>query len=492
MPHALVSEADGSFTFKPIDWDERLAGDYATIPQPSFVGNTISDLTFHRGRMVLLSGEYLIASRSEDYFNFWRTTATQLLDDDPIDISANTPKISLLNYGLPWNQTLLLFSQGTQFVLKGDPVLTPKTASIDPVTDFDSTNLAKPVSSGTAVFFATDRTASTAFREFYVADADTGVFDANNTTKHVSSYIPPGVFKIAATSSEEVMVALSAYKLNSLYVYKYYYSNGEKVQSSWSRWDFEESIKILNVEFLQSELYLTIYQEDTGDFFIDKVRMDPSAVDENLPFVMRLDRRISEAAFSSMSYNQTTDRTTVELPYAAHPDVVAYTRGGDTDLGEGLKIPIVSLSGDRKSIVLEGDRRDTKFYVGLEYKQYYRFSEFFLRDKSENGGRGSGAILTEGRLTLKYLTLVYSDSTLFDVKVTPKGRKTYTYTFTGRISGDSENTESVIAMSSGDFKVPLMSNARGLKVEIENDSPFPANLMSAAWSGQYIQRSRPV
>jgi len=38
MPHKLVRNADGTWTFSTISWNDRLVGDLASIPFPSFVG----------------------------------------------------------------------------------------------------------------------------------------------------------------------------------------------------------------------------------------------------------------------------------------------------------------------------------------------------------------------------------------------------------------------------------------------------------------------
>jgi hypothetical protein len=49
LPHVLVREADGSFTFKAATWDKRRCGDGGQDrPDPSFIGKQIQDIVFHR------------------------------------------------------------------------------------------------------------------------------------------------------------------------------------------------------------------------------------------------------------------------------------------------------------------------------------------------------------------------------------------------------------------------------------------------------------
>ena len=110
MPHALVREADGSFTFKKLEWTERKVGDEDSNPLPSFVDYAISDIFFYRNRLGLLSGENVILSESGEYFNFWMTTATDILDIDPIDVATTTTRINFLNYAIPFDGELYCFS----------------------------------------------------------------------------------------------------------------------------------------------------------------------------------------------------------------------------------------------------------------------------------------------------------------------------------------------------------------------------------------------
>lgn len=55
MPHILVRQADGSFTFKQADWAGRVAGDEDTNPWPSFIGTPLNDIFFYRNRLGLVS-----------------------------------------------------------------------------------------------------------------------------------------------------------------------------------------------------------------------------------------------------------------------------------------------------------------------------------------------------------------------------------------------------------------------------------------------------
>jgi hypothetical protein len=81
MPHTLIRNADGTFTFQEHSWHPRKVGDATTDTgaPPSFVGTTINDIFFHRGRLGVLCDESVVMTRPGKFFDWWRTTMTPSL-----------------------------------------------------------------------------------------------------------------------------------------------------------------------------------------------------------------------------------------------------------------------------------------------------------------------------------------------------------------------------------------------------------------------------
>src|SRR5690606_18021589 len=103
---------------------------------------------------------------------------------------------------------LLLFSAQTQFSVESGDLLTPRTVSIKPTTEFECNTLAAPVGVGRNVYFAVPRGDFEGVREYFVAD-DTDTEDASDITGHVPRYIPSGVYKIAAALNEDLICFLT-------------------------------------------------------------------------------------------------------------------------------------------------------------------------------------------------------------------------------------------------------------------------------------------
>ena len=254
MPHQLRQNADLSFTFGQGTWNNRVCGDENTNPFPSFVGNKITDIFFHRNRLGVLAGENVIFSEASGYYNFFRTTVRTLLDSDPIDVAVSQNEVSELKAAVPIQDNLLLFSNLNQFTLSASQLLTPAEVTVDQSTKYECDLTTSPVGAGNSVFFATKSGSYAGVREFFTRD-DTEIKDAVDITSHVPEYLTGNIREFAASSNEDMLVALTTSNKKECYVYKWYNSSQERLQSSWSKWTFSKSIA--SVAFNNADLYFT-------------------------------------------------------------------------------------------------------------------------------------------------------------------------------------------------------------------------------------------
>lgn len=477
MPHLLIRQPDGSFTFEQAEWGDRAVGDEISIPTPSFVGNTLTDVFFFQNRLGFLSGENVNMSRTSEYFDFFSTTARTILDDDPIDVAASHTKVSLLKHAIPFDRKLLLFSDQTQFIFKGGDFLTPKNTSISQTTEYEASTTAQPAAAGNVVYFPANRGGFTAIREYYVID-DTDRSDATDVTAHVAKYVPDGVYSMTASTSENALVCITNDQQNALYIYKWHWTGREKVQSAWFKYTFN-GITILNAEFIESALY--IVGNKGGKTLLFKLHFDAGRFDANQDYVTRLDFRMTEADVT-MVYDSLTNTTTITTPITLNnPVVVSRGTYHGTVLGD--------------SLVVDGNLTTKEFYLGERYIMTYEFSEPTLKEPTGTGGR---VAITGGRLQIKHWLLRYQDSGDFTVKVEPRHRPLMeyglggTFDYTGRSIGGGANLLGSTTLASGDFRFPIMSKADRLRVIIESDSHLPCQFLSAEWEGNMHLRSRRV
>ena len=452
MPHQLIRQPNGSFEFKEADWSERKAGDDDTNPFPSFVDKKLNDIFFHRNRLGFLCEENVILSEAVSYFNFFQNTVITFVDSGPIDVAVSNNQVSILKHAVPFSEQLLLFSDLTQFKLSADDILAPDTVSIDVTTQFEASLRSKPVGAGKYIFFPTKRGKWSGLREYFV-ETDTDTNDAADITAHVPSFIEGEVIKLSASSNEDTLLCLTADKKDRLYVYRYYWNNTEKLQSSWSEWVFDGTV--LNMDFDKSEIYMIIKRGT--DVCLEKINLSTDTAEEvtdaNHPIL--LDRRIKL---------QTGGTTTI--PYT-DPDVIYVQQ-------DGAQIPLSAVAAS----LADGN----VVYAGVPFKFLYQFSEQVIKEENSP--------ITIGRLQLRNWNLVYNDTGFFNTKVTQDKRATSTKVFTGRNLGSLNNIIGTVSIDSGTFRFPVLSRADGVKIELESDSFLPCKFQSAEWEGFYTLRSK--
>jgi hypothetical protein len=481
MPHTLIRNSDGTFTLAAATWNNRKVGTLESNSDPSFVTRKITDVFFYRNRLGILADEAVIFSEASEFFNFYRTTVTELLDSDPIDVTVSHTKVSTLQYAVPFNRQLLLFSAQTQFIVDAGELLTPKTISIKQATEFESDIKVKPQGIGKNVYFAVPKGEYTGVREYFPVDEVQGVNDSTEITGHVPKYIPSQAFKIAPCLTEDLMVLLSKSERNALWVYKFFFNNNEKLQSSWSKWTFEAGDVILNVDFILSDLVLVIQRSD--GVFLEKLSVSLGDIGSNEPYNVHLDRKITVAK-SHLSY--AAGYTIIPQAYlpgsisvGSWEAIIANGQGKEA----GIRLPVEYIpSGAR----IKGNFTDCDLIVGRKYVFKYEFSAITVKQPAGNAMKSD----TIGRLQLRTMQINYSDSGYFKVLVTPSGRSTYEYTFSGKTLGLASSTIGLVELDTGDFQFPILAQNTGVTVELLSDAPLPCSFLSADWEGMYVKRSK--
>ena len=490
MPHLLIRNADGSFTLKAGDWRERKVGDLISNPDPSFVGRTISEVFFYQNRVGYLSDENVIMSESGSYFNNYRTTVTTIVDSDVIDVTAAHTKVALLNYAIPYNKSLILFSEQTQFVIPADTILSPTTISLKVSTEYPCDVNVKPISAGRNCYFSITKGNYTALREYYT-DVNNVGDDATEITAHIPRYIPSGGFKLASSTSEDTFAYLTKGDPNSIYMYKYFFtSSNEKAQSSWSRWSFAPDDIILNVDFIQSVMYVVISRAD--GVYLEKIDCSLGYIGNNEPYAVLLDRKLHFTPTSKYRINKGFDAgkyvTQVPLsmlPYKPDDGTYYIVTGNDQRIraGEFLQGKIV---GDNMEFL--GDFTGCNVAFGRQYEFKYQLSPITVKTAAAGMQKSD----TEGRLQLRKVSFNYSNTGYMKVMVTPVGRQTNEYVFAGRIIGNNTATIGDVALPTGRFPVPILTRNTDVNITVVNDSPVPSGLISADWEGFYVKRSQGV
>ena len=520
MPHILIRQADGNFRFARVDgdsynvtisgvttsytlpkWGERTVGDQDSAPDPSFIGSTINNVFFFRNRLGFLANDNVVLSRVSEFFNFFPETVLSVIDSDPIDVAASHSKVAILKSAVTMGEQLILFSEQTQFILSSSADnLTPKTANVLVATEFESSDAAQPVGSGSSIYFLTKKGTFAGVRE-YITQSDITVKDATNTTIHVPRLIPSQIFKLAVSNNQDILVLLGTDNPNKLYINRWLYgSNGQKVLNSWFTFTINSNRTIRNIDFIGTDLFCVI--EEANGTTLEKIPFENNFTEPNADFEYRLDHKVTEATTGvSVAYNASTNISTFTVPYrlratmkivgrflgSGETSTFVNAQGTTTTLKAGQIVSTTNTTdGSTYTITATGDYRNSKFIIGEPYEMHYRFSNQRI---TEAAGQSSAEIIS-GRLQMKYFYIKFEDTGFFKVEVTPEFRDTSTHTFTGRLIGTSSSTIGSINLQTGTFKVPVMSEATKVNIDIKNDTFLPVQLSSAEYEAMYYLRSR--
>ena len=519
MPHVLIRQADGNFRFARVDgdtynltiggvstpftlpkWGERTVGDTDSAPDPSFIGNKINNVFFFRNRLGFLAGDNVILSRVSEFFNFFPETVVSVLDNEPIDVAASHTKVAILKSAVTMGEKLILFSEQTQFVLTSSADnLTPKTANVIVVTEFESSAAAQPVGSGTSIYFLTQKGSFAGIRE-YIIQGESQIRDAANITIHVPKLIPSNIFKMAVSTNQDILVLLGTDNTNKLYVYRWLYGEGgQKALSSWFTYTINTNRSILNVDFIGTDLFAVV--EEANKVTLEKIPFETDFNETNATFEYHLDHKVTEAT-TGVSVAFSSGVTTFTVPYRLRANMNIIGRflasnetstyidsnGATKTLLAGQVIQTTnSTDGSTSTITATGDYRNSKFIIGEPYEMHYRFSKQRLTEQ----GAGSPEYIS-GRLQLHHFYIKYEDAGFFKVEVTPENRNTSTYEFTGNILGSASSTIGQINLDTGTFRVPIMSKSDRVDIDVKNNTFLPTRLASAEYEGVFHMRSRRI
>ena len=468
MPHKLLRNTNGTYTLSLADWGDREVGDEYSNPEPTFIGKPINDVFYYKNRLGFLSGESLILSRASEPFDFFMSTVQTLADNEPIDAAGSHHTTVILKHALPLSERLYLFGEKAQFRLdEGDSILSPKTASITTLTEYETDTAVSPVSSGKSIFFPSKNLSWEGVYEGLITDDN---FRADSVTSHVSALVPSNINIFTASPNAEMLIIHSKNTPSSLYLYKHAWNGNEKVQSAWTLQTFTGEIKAAS--FNNTTLNMVVYY--AGAYYLESLNFDEG----NITTEICLDRRITSSA---ASMNSATNVLT--LPYLVNSDnlpvvllkngdVVRTTLQAGTTTATNTVIPIKPVSATDITA------------IGLRYDAVLEPSEIVFVPT------GQKIALTQGRLQLKNFWLNFSNADTFTIHVTPLYRDTQIGRFQG-IVGAGESILGKRFVSDGKYSVPIMSRNTQTKIEIHSDSVKQLCLINGGWEGYYVCRSTP-
>lgn len=486
MPHALVRQADGSFTFAPFSWAPRRVGDQTTNPNPGFIGRGIRKVFFYQNRLAFLYDENTVLSCAGDFGNFWRMTVLDYIDSDVVDIAASSTKVSILADAAPFADGILLTSDQTQFSLtNGELGVSPASMAIRPTTNYNVNPKAGLAALGSDVYFAVERNGFAAIREYSRLSGGEAT-SAADVTAHVPRYIPGGVHQIIPADDLNCLFVLTKGKEWSIYVYNFYWASGEeKLQSAWHEWFFAVGVRVISASYLRGYLYVVVRRAD--GIYLERFDLQNGARPSSTSNQVFLDRR----AEITGTYLSGSNQTEFQLPCSPTPATWQIIRGDAHSQPQTLIDPATYQWVAPDRIRVPGNETAGPVVVGRTYLFTFTFSSFFPR-------KADGTAVTSGRTQVRTLFLNFRDTGYFKTEVSPYGFNPVTEeVLPGKLNETTGKT-----LGSNDFKLNRPLYAKGVypiqvfgqntqaKITISNLTHVACVFTGGEWEAFYNNRAR--
>lgn len=388
MPWALKAVGVNSFEFGPLQWDDRQIGSVDTIPEPSFVGQSVNDMFFVGGRLGFVTFDGCVTSRSADQpFNFWRETSTQLLDTDPIDIiSGGAESLSFHSTAVVGNEPVF-FSNKTQYVLSvpSGETLSPVVADLKPSASYQSPRSARPIPYGNVCYFVGPGEQYSSVHMFELMNDENRTGRAKNVSEHVPAYIKAPVKQLFGCQSENLLFCLSGEQRREVFVYQFLDTEDKgRVQSAWSLWTFAAGDQICGITVLNRNLHFLIRRGT--ELHLEKMNVSSDRLVGPTADLIVMDRRIPKDHPGLSWVRDDYDGVyTLTLPYNLPEQIDSYYIVETTLNAAGSRQPVnihpvVRVSGNQVKTTAQIEGFD--FVFGRAPRVYIEPSEQVARDKN--------------------------------------------------------------------------------------------------------------
>ena len=523
MPHALINNRNGTFTFAKLDlsfgtaqgnqnyWKDRQVGDNESNPFPTILGKQITEMFFHRNRLGLIAEEQVVMSQPGQYFNLFIVSAIAASDDNPIDITVSDIKPAFINHTLPINKGVMMFSDNGQFLLFTESdIFSPKTVRLKKIASYECDASIQPVDLGTSVLFTSNVSAYARAFEATVVDDDTPPKIVEQT-RVVPEFLPKDITK--STNSASIGITTYGKKGDStVYHYKYYDAGNTREQSAWYSWTLTGTMQHMlytGGSFFSVTLHDSSYKlcrheyvadaNATRAYVLGGTSSDVgSALKTARQFEAHLDNMtIATNVAGSAQTTTAPEKTVLTIPYTPANTTDLFMVGLSGNDSDGNSIAGTVRSADAvgtNSVTFNNINLHSaaKVAVGYRYTSTIELPTYYVN-------LGNNAYDTDGDLRISGINFEMGVGGPMEFHLTSP----FTYIdSSGNSTKDIDDYvqfESGILSNSSVFDKPPADLAKSVRVPVQRKNekytlqiqipdPFSTALISASWDGIYNPR----
>jgi len=521
MPHALINNRNGTFTFAKLDlafgtaqgnqnyWKDRQVGDNESNPFPTILGKQITEMFFHRNRLGLIADEQVVMSQPGQYFNLFIVSAIAASDDNPIDITVSDIKPAFINHTLPINKGVMMFSDNGQFLLFTESdIFSPKTVRLKKIASYECDASIQPVDLGTSVLFTSNVSAYARAFEATVLDDDTPPKIVEQT-RVVPEFLPKDITK--STNSASIGITTYGKKGDStVYHYKYYDAGNTREQSAWYSWTLTGTMQHMlytGGSFFSVTLHDNSYKLCRHEYVADADNTRAyvlgtgtvgSPLTTSRQFEAHLDNMtIATNVAGSAQTTTAPEKTVLTIPYTPANTTNLFMVGLSGNDSDGNSIVGTVRAADAvgtNSVTFNNINLHSaaKIAVGYKYTSTIELPTYYVN-------LGNNAYDTDGDLRISGINFEMGVGGPMEFHLTSPFTYIDSSGNTTKDIDDYVQFESGILSNSSVFDKPPADLAKSVRVPVQRKNekytlqiqipdPFSTALISASWDGIYNPR----
>ncbi len=500
MPYKLVNTGTNTFTISKETWASRFTGNDLGNPVPSFVGREIQFGLIYSNRMVFLTQDTIAMSVAKDLENFFFTSAQTIIASDPVDVETSSTKVSNLYCAVPQAQGLVLFSEYEQYLLYSESgIISPSDVIVRTISQYESDRTVLAQDTGDFIGFVSKSTGSTKFLGMQ-SRGNLAAADVAEVSKVVTGYLPNNLQQLVV-NVQDSLAALYSIDSDTIYLYKYYASGNEQLMQAWFKWKLQGGIKHLTV----INNYIVGILKVGSQYrvvLLDVIQnLDPSEVDATPAInTTRIDQAFVVKAGGTITYNSTTDKSTIPKPYAhitgKTPVVVtAQTMqdGTGTDYSTLYKLSATPNTTVTHDFVLDvevdgsGNWLVSGNWTGKEYDLVAGFEFDFEVELPRYFFRSQNTVDWTASLTISRMKFDIGFSGAINFYISRYGAPQWIYV-AGVQNAGYYLANSTPTIDRTSLTVPIHQKNTNFTLKLNSTSPFPVSVNSMYWEGHYAPR----
>lgn len=445
-------------------------GDQTSVPVPNFLKNPITYMGVFQDRLLIGYGSTIFASRPGDYFNWFKQSVLDVLDNDPVEMYALGSEDDTIHWDTTFDRNHVMFGRKYQYIINGRSLLTPKNPNIQIMSAIEDAVEAEPQASSNLVFYGKDLIRKGALHQMQLGLTSDSA-ESYECSQQLDRYIKGKPVQILCNQSPYVVMVRSSEMYNGFYLYTYLDSmnGGQRMFDSWSRWEWDTRLGYCcGLSKYQGEIISYTFRTHSGGTWIiaDKFTFDTELSD--YPYM---------DSWMPMTQFQATPDWMQAATYSSGLQV-AYTVAHDYFL---LGSPYPSLETN-----MPWWRDDAGYLnIGLGYEAMVMPTSPYRRDQNDKP-------ILNGRLTVSSLGVSVTDTGALDGVLELPDRTVQLPGFDGRILTRLTNVIGAQPLVETTIKVPVYKEIREYKLKLLARSWLPLTITGIEWVGQWFGRVRRV